>query len=104
MAHEPAQPEIGEGRVIQVRCPRRPLETGWLGQPVPRPAADPQVVPAGNANPVPNQNRSSGNVLLGAAHAGTTPGETWAVGYYYNGSGTGSDYGVRRTLVERYNC
>ena len=60
-----------------------------------------QQLAAGNANPSPNTNRSIGNVLVGIAHAG---GTAWAVGYYYDGTGSGTDYGVRRTLIERYTC
>jgi hypothetical protein len=31
-------------------------------------------------------------------------GATWAVGFYYDGSGSGADYGDERTLVERLTC
>ncbi len=54
---------------------------------------------AGNANPSPGSTLAIANVLLGVAHAGST---MWAVGFYY--TGTGTDAGVQRTLVERYTC
>jgi hypothetical protein len=60
-----------------------------------------QPLAAGNGNPSPNTNLAIANVLLGVAHAG---GTVWAVGYYYNGTGSGSDSGVQRTLIERYTC
>jgi hypothetical protein len=60
-----------------------------------------QQLATGNANPSPNTNRSTGNVLLGVAQA---DGTAWAVGYYYDGTGSGTDYGVQRTLIERYTC
>lgn len=56
---------------------------------------------AGNANPSPNTTLALANVLLAVAH---TEGTTWAVGYYYNGTGSGTDSGVQRTLIERYTC
>jgi hypothetical protein len=58
-----------------------------------------QPLAAGNANPTPSSTLYIANVLRGVAHAGTT---VWAVGFYY--TGTGTDSGVQRTLVERYNC
>jgi hypothetical protein len=45
--------------------------------------------------------RPDPGVLLGVAHAGST---MWAVGYYYAGTGTGTEAGVQRTLIERYTC
>jgi hypothetical protein len=56
-----------------------------------------QPLAAGNGNPSPNTNLAIANVLLGVAHAGAS---VWAVGYYFSGT----DYGVQRTLIERYNC
>jgi hypothetical protein len=58
-----------------------------------------QRLAAGNANPSPSSTLAIANVLLGVAHAGST---MWAVGYYY--TGTGTEAGVQRTLVERYTC
>jgi hypothetical protein len=58
-----------------------------------------QPLSAGNANPSPNPNLATGNVLLAVDHDNST---TWAVGYYNNG--TDSDTGVQRTLIERYTC
>jgi hypothetical protein len=58
-----------------------------------------QPLAAGNANPSPSTTLAIANVLLGVAHAGTS---MWAVGYYY--TGTGTDAGVQRTLIERYTC
>jgi hypothetical protein len=58
-----------------------------------------QPLGAGNANPAPSTTLAIANVLLGVAHAGTS---MWAVGFYY--SGTGTDAGVQRTLIERYTC
>jgi hypothetical protein len=60
-----------------------------------------QPLAAGNANPAPNTNLAIANVLLAVAHTG---GTTWAVGYYYNGTNSGTDSGVQRTLIERYTC
>jgi hypothetical protein len=58
-----------------------------------------QQLAAGNANPTPSTTLAIANVLQGVAHAGTT---MWAVGYYY--TGTGTDAGVQRTLIEHYTC
>jgi len=60
-----------------------------------------QRLAAGNANPSPSTTLAIANVLQGVAHAGTS---VWAVGYYYTGTGTGTDSGVQRTLIERYTC
>ena len=58
-----------------------------------------QPLAAGNANPSPSTTLAIANDLLGVARAGTS---MWAVGFYY--TGTGTDAGVQRTLVERYTC
>ncbi len=58
-----------------------------------------QRLAAGNGNPSPSTTLAIANVLLGIAHAGTS---VWAVGYYF--TGTGTDSGVQRTLIERYTC
>jgi hypothetical protein len=58
-----------------------------------------QRLAAGNGNPSPSTTLAIANVLLGVAHAGTS---MWTVGYYY--TGTGTDAGVQRTLIERYTC
>jgi hypothetical protein len=58
-----------------------------------------QRLAAGNANPSPSTTLAIANVLRGVAHAGTS---VWAVGFYY--TGTGTDSGVQRTLMERYTC
>jgi hypothetical protein len=58
-----------------------------------------QRLAAGNANPSPSSTLAIANVLLGVAHAGTS---MWAVGYYF--TGTGTEAGVQRTLIERYTC
>jgi hypothetical protein len=60
-----------------------------------------QPLAAGNANPSPNTNLAIANVLLAVDHA---DGTAWAVGYYDNGTGSGTDSGVQRTLIERYTC
>jgi hypothetical protein len=58
-----------------------------------------QRLAAGNANPSPSSTLAIANVLLGVAHAGSV---MWAVGYYC--TGTGTEAGVQRTLIERYTC
>jgi hypothetical protein len=58
-----------------------------------------QRLAAGNANPSPSSTLAIANVLLGVAHADTS---MWAVGYYF--TGTGTEAGVQRTLIERYTC
>ena len=58
-----------------------------------------QRLSAGNANPSPSSTLAIANVLLGVAHAGSA---MWAVGYYF--TGTGTEAGVQRTLIERYTC
>jgi len=58
-----------------------------------------QRLAAGNANPSPSTTLAIANVLREVAHAGTS---VWAVGFYY--TGTGTDSGVQRTLIERYTC
>src|SRR6266536_3301682 len=54
-----------------------------------------QPLAAGNANPSPSTTLAIANVLLAVANAG---GTAWAVGFYY--TGTGTDAGVQRTLIE----
>jgi hypothetical protein len=58
-----------------------------------------QPLTAGNGNPTPSSTLAVANVLQGVAHASTS---VWAVGYYY--TGTGTDAGVQRTLIEHYTC
>jgi hypothetical protein len=58
-----------------------------------------QRLAAGNGNPSPSSTLTVANVLLGIAHAGSS---MWAVGYYF--TGTGTEAGVQRTLVQRYTC
>jgi hypothetical protein len=58
-----------------------------------------QPLLAGNGNPSPSSTLAIANVLQGVAYAGTS---VWAVGYYY--TGTGTEAGTQRTLIERYTC
>jgi hypothetical protein len=95
----------GQFLAVSVRAANDVLAVGYAGRSTLAArwsASGWQRVAAGNANQAPNTNRSDGNVLLGVDSAPSGAG--WAVGYYYDGSGSGTDYGVQRTLVERLGC
>jgi len=61
-----------------------------------------QALPAENGNPAPYTHSANDNILAGVDSA--PDGSTWAVGYFWNGTGSGTNYGSARTLVERLSC
>jgi hypothetical protein len=61
-----------------------------------------QALPAANGNPAPHASGVNDNILNGVDSA--SDGSTWAVGYFWNGTGSGTNYGYARTFVERLTC
>ena len=99
---QPAALAPGAFNGVAVRAANEVIAVGYSGQSaygLRFTGTEWQPLAAGNANPSPSTTLAIANVLLGVAHAGTS---MWAVGYYY--SGTGTDAGVQRTLIERYTC
>jgi hypothetical protein len=98
---------LGTGRLfdVAVRTPSDVIAVGNSGRSALAGRWDGSAwkpLPVANGNPAPNVHGANDNLLIGVDSA--PDGSTWAVGYFWNNIGTGSDYGNARTFIERLSC